>query len=51
MLLLTNLILTLNFQEMHGKEKEMLENEAKEKVAKRMTCLEKAKEVKTQLKL
>merc|ERR1712212_312794 len=37
--------------EMHGKEKEMLENEAKEKVAKRMTCLEKAKEVKTQLKL
>ena len=39
------------FQEMHGKEKEMLENEAKEKVAKRLTCLEKAKEVKTQLKL
>merc|ERR1712004_310511 len=38
-------------QEMSGKEKDMLEKEAKEKVAKRSTCLEKAKELRTQLKL
>ena len=38
-------------QELSGKEKEMLENEMKEKVAKRDTALEKAKQVKTQLKL
>merc|ERR1712004_376443 len=37
--------------EMSGKEKDMLEKEAKEKVAKRSTCLEKAKELRTQLKL
>jgi hypothetical protein len=34
-----------------GKEKDMLEKEAKEKVAKRSSCLEKAKELRTQLKL
>ena len=39
------------FQELSGKEKEMLENEMKEKVAKRDTALEKAKQVKSQLKL
>jgi len=37
--------------ELSGKEKEMLENEMKEKVAKRDSALEKAKQVKTQLKL
>jgi len=37
--------------ELSGKEKEMLENEMKEKVAKRDTALEKAKQVKTQLKI
>ena len=30
---------------MHGKEKEMLESEAKEKVAKRSTCLEKVGQI------
>ena len=44
-------ILRIYFQELSGKEKEMLENEMKEKVAKRDTALEKAKQVKSQLKL
>jgi len=39
------------FQELSGKEKEMLENEMKEKVAKRDSALEKAKQVKSQLKI
>ena len=38
-------------QEMHGKEKEMLETEAQEKMAKRSSCLERAKEIRGQLKL
>ena len=38
-------------QEMHGKEKEMLETEAKEKMAKRNSCLEKAKEVRGHLNI
>ena len=37
------------FQEMHGKEKEMLESEAKEKVAKRSTCLEKVWQIQIQI--
>ena len=32
-------------QEMSGKEKDMLEKEAKEKVAKRSTCLEKVRQI------
>ena len=47
----TQNVLTMFFQELSGKEKEMLENEMKEKVAKRDTALEKAKQVKSQLKL
>merc|ERR1712050_262831 len=39
------MLLETIISEMHGKEKEMLESEAKEKVAKRSTCLEKAKEL------
>ena len=34
-------------QEMSGKEKDMLEKEAKEKVAKRSTCLEKVRQIQT----
>ena len=34
---------------MHGKEKEMLESEAKEKVAKRSTCLEKVSQIQIQI--
>merc|ERR1712083_307284 len=45
------MLLETIISEMHGKEKEMLESEAKEKVAKRSSCLEKAKELRTQLKL
>merc|ERR1711894_73517 len=45
------MLLETIISEMHGKEKEMLESEAKEKVAKRSTCLEKAKELRAQLKL
>merc|ERR1712227_318715 len=45
------MLLETIISEMHGKEKEMLESEAKEKVAKRSNCLEKAKELRTQLKL
>merc|ERR1711990_21804 len=45
------MLLETIISEMHGKEKEMLESEAKEKVAKRSTCLEKAKELRSQLKL
>jgi len=37
--------------ELHGKEKEMLENEMKEKFASRNAGLEKAKKIKTELKL
>jgi hypothetical protein len=36
---------------MHGKEKEMLEAEAKDKISRREATLEKAKAVKAQLKL
>ena len=32
-------------QEMSGKEKDMLEKEAKEKVAKRSSCLEKVRQI------
>ena len=39
------------FQGLHGKEKEALENEAKTKKASRTDALEKAKEIKVQLKL
>merc|ERR1711936_1538892 len=45
------MLLETIISEMSGKEKDMLEKEAKEKVAKRSTCLEKAKELRTQLKL
>ena len=34
-------------QEMSGKEKDMLEKEAKEKVEKRSTCLEKVRQIQT----
>jgi len=34
---------------MHGKEKEMLESEAKEKVAKRSSCLEKVGQIQIQM--
>ena len=36
---------------MSGKEKDMLEKEAKEKVAKRSTCLEKVRQIQIQMKL
>merc|ERR1712062_74258 len=45
------MLLETIISEMSGKEKDMLEKEAKEKVAKRSSCLEKAKELRTQLKL
>merc|ERR1712018_644097 len=45
------MLLETIISEMHSKEKEMLESEAKEKVAKRSNCLEKAKELLSQLKL
>merc|ERR1711928_100909 len=45
------MLLETIISEMSGKEKDMLEKEAKEKVEKRSTCLEKAKELRTQLKL
>merc|ERR1712080_505961 len=45
------MLLETIISEMSGKEKDILEKEAKEKVAKRSTCLEKAKELRTQLKL
>merc|ERR1712080_99951 len=45
------MLLETIISEMSGKEKDMLEKEAKEKVAKRSTCSEKAKELRTQLKL
>merc|ERR1712088_6836 len=45
------MLLETIISEMSGKEEDMLEKEAKEKVAKRSTCLEKAKELRTQLKL
>merc|ERR1712179_81218 len=48
---LMQMLLETIISEMHGKEKEMLESEAKEKVAKRSSCLEKAKELRSQLKL
>ena len=39
------------FKELNGKEKETLENEAKEKIANRKKTLEKATQVKSQLNL
>ena len=36
---------------MSGKEKDMLEKEAKEKVAKRSSCLEKVRQIQIQMKL
>ena len=38
-------------QDLHGKEKEMLVNESKEKIATRTKALDRAKEVKAQLKI
>ena len=38
-------------QEMSGKEKDMLEKEAKEKVAKRSSCLEKVRQIQIQIQL
>ena len=40
-----------DFQELNGKEKEMLENEMKEKVGSRTAGLEKAKKIKADLKI
>merc|ERR1739847_85409 len=37
--------------DLHGKEKDLLINESKEKIEKRMKALERAKEVKSQLKI
>ena len=36
---------------MSGKEKDMLEKEAKEKVAKRSTCLEKVRQIQIQIQI
>ena len=41
----------LLLQDLHGKEKEMLVNESKEKIATRTKALDRAKEVKAQLKI
>ena len=38
-------------QDLNGKEKDMLENEMKEKIANRTKALDKAKEVKAKLKI
>ena len=38
-------------KDLHGKEKEMLVNESKEKIATRAKALDRAKEVKAQLKI
>ena len=42
---------TYPFKDMHGKEKETLENEAKMKLASRDEALQKAKEIKAKLKI
>eukprot|EP00092_Neocalanus_flemingeri_P003225 GFUD01003452.1.p1 GENE.GFUD01003452.1~~GFUD01003452.1.p1 ORF type:complete len:124 (+),score=48.13 GFUD01003452.1:40-372(+) len=44
-------ILETIISELHGKEKEALENEAKTKMASRVDALEKAKQIKAQLKI
>ena len=43
--------LELYFQELKGKEKEMLENEMKEKIKNRDTAINKAKKIKADLKV
>merc|ERR1712127_5360 len=46
-----DMLLETIISELHGKEKELLENEAKEKIERRSNCLNKAKEVQAQLKI
>merc|ERR1712076_242456 len=46
-----DMLLETIISELHGKEKELLENEAKEKIERRRATLEKAKELRAQLKL
>jgi len=46
-----DMLLETIISEMHGKEKDLLETEAKEKIKKRTSCLEKAKAVRAELKL
>ena len=40
-----------NFQDLHGKEKDLLLNESKEKIATREKALARAKEIKAELKM
>merc|ERR1712055_1245644 len=46
-----DMLLETIISELHGKEKELLENEAKQKIESRSSCLERAKGVRAQLNL
>merc|ERR1712243_190132 len=46
-----DMLLETIISELHGKEKELLENEAKQKIESRRATLEKAKELRAKLKL